>query len=287
MTNSTKVLDVPGFDIVEFLGRGAGSTIWKVIERKSGEMRALKRVVRRESLDKRYFEQVENEFDVASNLDHDVVRRAYSIRRVRQFIAIKEIHLIMEYCTGRTIQEARPESVSEVVGIFLQVAEGLEHMNSRGFVHADMKPNNILVSDDGTVKIIDLGQSCRLGTIKERIQGTPDFIAPEQVHRAPLDARTDVFNFGAALYWTLTGRAIPTALPKKGAATMKTHHRFISPDQINEDVPPALAKLIADCVEAIPNRRPSSMKDVRSRLNLVNHMLQRVSNNHADSMEDA
>ena len=63
-------------------------------------------------------------------------------------------------------------------------------------------------------KVIDLGQSCPIGTVKPRIQGTPDYIAPEQVHRRPITPLTDVYNFGATMYWVLTRQHVPTALAK-------------------------------------------------------------------------
>jgi serine/threonine-protein kinase len=156
-----------------------------------------------------------------------------------------------------------------VLHIFSQVAEGVAHMNRAGWVHADLKPNNILVDEDRTVKLIDLGQSCPVGTTKQRIQGTPDYIAPEQVKRQPLDARTDVFNFGATLYWVLAGKPISTALPKNGQVTLRSDTAIAPPDHLNPDVPPALSKLVMDCIEVLPNRRPSSMDEVISRLELV------------------
>ena len=64
------------------------------------------------------------------------------------------------------------------------------------------------------LKIIDLGQSCKLGAIKSRIQGTPDYIAPEQVLRKHISHRTDIFNLGATMYWALTGKNVPTLIPK-------------------------------------------------------------------------
>ena len=70
-------------------------------------------------------------------------------------------------------------------------------------------------------KIIDLGQSCPIGTTKSRIQGTPDYIAPEQVKRRTLGPRTDVFNLGATMYWALTGKNVPTLIPKKIATVAR------------------------------------------------------------------
>jgi len=275
MSTTVKTLEVPGYQVAQFLGSGARSTIWQIRDSRTGDLYAMKRVVRRETSDRRFLEQAENEHAVANRLDHPSVRKIYDIRHIRRWLAVREIHLVMEYCRGRTVQDSRPQSVMDAVEVFSHVAAALEHMNSRSLVHADTKPNNILVADDGTVKIIDLGQSCRVGTIKKRIQGTPDFIAPEQVHRQPLDSRTDVFNFGASLYWTLTGQAIPTILPKKGEVTLKIDLIVTPPEQLNPDVPSGLNKLISDCIEISPARRPQSMKEVRSRLEMVHSTLTR------------
>jgi serine/threonine-protein kinase len=85
----------------------------------------------------------------------------------------------------------------KVIDTFIAAAQGLRAMHQMGYAHCDIKPNNILRSESGQVKVIDYGQSCRIGTIKERIQGTPDYIAPEQVARRPISVQTDVFNLGA------------------------------------------------------------------------------------------
>ena len=272
---TSKTLEVPGYQVMQFLGSGARSTIWQIRDRQTNEAFSLKRVVKRDVSDARFLEQAVNEYDIGSQLDHTCLRRIYSIRRVKRWLSLREVHLVMEYCEGTTLQTEPPASVGEVVRVFTEVAQSLAYMNGCGFVHADMKPNNILVGPDGQVKIIDLGQSCAIGTVKQRIQGTPDFIAPEQVHRRPLDGRTDVFNFGASMYWTLTGKAIPTVLPKKGPVTLLSDMTVKPAEEINPDVPGPLSKLIFDCIETRPMRRPSSLTEVASRLSLVAHTLRR------------
>lgn len=273
MMSTAQTLEVPGYQVVQFLGSGARSTIWQVRDRRTGQMCALKRVVRQQGSDARFFEQTLNEYAVSSHFSHPVIRRIYRLRRVRRWLALKEIQLIMELCEGRTVQESRPADVRETARIFGHVGKALAHMNACGYVHADMKPNNIVVAPDSGVKIIDLGQSCPIGTVKRRIQGTPDFIAPEQVHRQPLDGRTDVFNFGAAFYWALSGRAIPTALPKKGATVLVAELAVTPVEKLNPEVPTPLSKLITDCIEVRPTRRPESMAAVVARLELVAHAL--------------
>jgi len=243
-------------------------------------MFALKQVIKEHSSDTRFVKQAENEYEVSQNLDHAGIRKIYRISRVKKWLNLRELHLFMEYFSGRTLQESRPGSIIRTLNIFHQVAESLAHMNSRGFVHADMKPNNVLVDSSGVAKIIDLGQSCPVGTVKQRIQGTPDFIAPEQVHRRPLDPSTDVYNFGATLYWTLTGQPIPTVLPKNPGIPKTADLEIKPPEQINPAVPLSLSKLILHCVKLRQADRPANMEAVGSRLSLIEYMVTKGKKNN-------
>ncbi len=284
--NATQTLKVPGYQVMEFIGSGAKSTLWKIREIRTDKTFVLKRVVKRHANEHRFIDQAVNEYNIGSQLEHEGIRRIYHIRRLKRWLSLREVHLIMEYCDGYSLQERRPTIISEAVYVFSRVAEALAFMNARGFVHADTKPNNIIVAPGGSVKLIDFGQSCRIGTVKERIQGTPDFIAPEQVYRQPLDARTDVFNFGASLYWTLTGRAVPTILPKRGPTTLMAEMAVTPPEEINAEVPRPLSKLVCDCIERSPARRPSTMNEVASRLGLIEHTIHRNSNSHRPQTPD-
>jgi serine/threonine protein kinase len=266
--NASKDLNIPGYTVVKCIGTGARSTIWQLRQHKTGTMFALKRVVRQDSSDERFFNQAYNEFKIGTALDHPAIRKLYWLRKSRRLVRVNEVRILMELCEGQTLQENRPTSILRAMQLFHTIAEAIAHMNAKGFVHADLKPNNILVSPAGEVKIIDLGQSCPLGTIKERIQGTPDYIAPEQVRREPLDARTDVFNFGATLYWVLTGKPIQTILPKDDMIQLVADMRTPPPEELNPDVPGPLSKLILDCIHSSPAKRPKSMNVVMSRLDL-------------------
>ncbi len=286
--SATKTLDIPGYRVLKYLGSGARSSIWSIRDQQTGQMYAIKRVVRQHASDDRFVEQAENEYEIAARLDHPSIRRCESIRRIRQWFKTREVHIIMEFCPGMSVQENRPDDINETLRIFACVAEALDHMHQRGVLHSDMKPNNIIVSERGVVKVIDLGQGCDIGTIKERIQGTPDFIAPEQVDRRPLDARTDVFNFGAALYWTLSGAAIKTVIPKTAdSIALKGELNLTPVSELNPDVPPALSGLVADCVAFNPGKRPQSMQPVITKLSLVQKQLARKAEGDASGVSSA
>jgi len=266
---------IEGFRIIGELGQGAASIIYLAHDPRSKQVCALKHVKKESPKDQRFLDQALYEYEVASKLNHQRLRRIYKvIRKKARLIAVKELFLVMELVDGESLEKGTPRSLAQIVDIFHQVAEGLAHMHERGFVHADMKPNNIVVSDTGQCKIIDLGQSCKINTVKPRIQGTPDYIAPEQVHRKPITPRTDIYNLGATMYWVLTKRTIPTAMPRGGDSltnSVETHliERAKPVRELNPQVPERLEKLVMECIEPDPEKRPPSMKAVHDRLDLI------------------
>jgi serine/threonine-protein kinase len=268
---------VPGYIVHERVGVGARATIWLVVDQQSNEQYALKRVLRRATDDNRYLQQAENDFRISSRVEHPVLRKTFEIKRIRKLFQVKELRLLMEYVEGRTLEEIGPLGQRGLLGVFIRVAQGLEALHMMGFVHADIKPNNILVNASDEVKIIDFGQSCPIGHVKQRIQGTPDYIAPEQVERGmPLDQRTDVFNFGATLYWSITGQAFPTVMPSR---TRRTGIDLVGPrdatlpHELNPNIPPALSRLVMDCCKANPQERPRDMREVLHRLKVAQQVL--------------
>ena len=191
------------------------------------------------------------------------------------------LSMIMELIDATTLDQQLPRNHGQAVNVFLQIAKGLDHMHGRGFVHADIKPNNILVDDGYKVKIIDLGQACAIGTTKKRIQGTPGYMAPEQAHRGEITPKTDIYNLGAMMYWILVGEVIPTAMPPKNT-TDRLVSGAVDADKVELPVPPhernsrihtLLSKQIMDCVQPNANNRPESMSVVVNRLELIQDVL--------------
>ena len=264
-----------GYDVLRFIGQGAGSQIYAVRDPATGNTFALKHVKRINAKDIRFIEQVEREYAVGRQFRHSGLRRSYDLKLTRSFLRrVIEAALVMEYFDGQPLDAKPPTGMTNICDIFLQTARALEALHALGLIHCDLKPNNILLNKSRQIKVIDFGQTCKAGTVKERIQGTPDYIAPEQVKREGVTVRTDVFNLGATLYWALSGQKIPTLYTvKHDANSFLLDQKISTPHEINADVPENLSNLTMECVRTNPSKRPETMSEVASRLEAVRHSL--------------
>lgn len=269
---------IEGFRVLSELGRGAASIIYLVQDPKTKQVWALKHVEKHSEKDARFLEQAEMECKIAQQLNHEAIRKITKIiKKTKNLVQVKELYLVMEFVDGKSIDIKPPRTLDVAVDIFYQTAMAMAHMHDKGFVHADMKPNNVVVDADWRVKLIDLGQSCPINTVKPRIQGTPDFIAPEQVHRRPITPKTDIYNLGAMMYFVLTKAKIPTALAKGDSLVGSLDDTFIEKPkpvhEVNKNIPVKLSDLIMQCVEIDADKRPADMRTVADRLNLIHGIL--------------
>lgn len=265
---------VEGYRVMAEIGRGAASIIYLVQDVKTKQIWALKHVAKETEKDDRFLDQAESEYQIASKLDHPGLRRVERlIKKKSGLLTVNELYMVMELVDGASVDKNPPRTFEQAAEVFEQVADAMAYMHGKGFVHADMKPNNIIVDAHGHAKVIDLGQSCPIGTVKKRIQGTPDYIAPEQVHRRPITEKTDIYNLGATMYWAVTRRNIPTALGKGDSLTGTIDDSVLErpkpTTEYNPRVPEMLDKLIMECVEIDQTDRPDTMRVVADRLNLI------------------
>lgn len=270
---------IAGYDIVAKLGEGAHSALYAVRDSK-GQVMVLKRVLKEGASQQRYLDQALAEHEVAKAVDHPRVRKTIKVMKNRSLIRVNEVLVLLEMVDGVTLEALKPRNQLEICRVFDQAAEGLAAMHEAGFVHADIKPNNIMVTEQDGVKLIDFGQSCKAGAIKPRIQGTPDYIAPEQVKRQAITERTDVFNLGSTFYWVLTGEHTSTLVSKrKGDVPVKDNgggrKKLAPPIEFNPELAPALSSLVMDCVQRDPAARPQNMQQIRDRLAIAEAQIRR------------
>jgi eukaryotic-like serine/threonine-protein kinase len=267
-----------GYEVVEFLGEGAASRIYAVSDPATHQVYALKHVVVKNPKELRFAEQLINEYEAGRRLRDPLIRRVIDLKVNRTLLRkITEAALVMELVDATPLDQRPPQPLAQTLAIFIQVAKGLAVMHAGGLVHCDLKPNNIMVASDGSVKLIDLGQACPALTVKQRIQGTPDFIAPEQVKCEPVMARTDAFNFGATLYWALCGgKKLPTLFTlKKGDNSLLFDQLIPAPHEQNPQVPLPLSNLVMECVRTNPAKRPGDLAEVARRLEKMRANLER------------
>jgi len=276
-TNRSQPRKIGIYNILAKVGEGAASMLYAVQDPKTKQVSALKHVEKTDEKSQRFLDQVEQEYAIGSKLDHESIRKIIKLIRHRKMFKVTAVSMIMELLDAMTLDQQLPKNHGQAVEIFSQVARGLAHMHERGYVHADIKPNNVLVCENNRIKIIDLGQACAIGTVKKRIQGTPGYMAPEQAHRGEITPQTDIYNLGAMMYWVLVGEVIPTAMPpsskQEGLLTSAVETKDIeipsAPHSRNPRIHPLLSKQIMDCIQPHKKDRPESMEYVANRLELV------------------
>lgn len=264
-----------GYDIVSRLGEGAGSVIYAVCNPEDSQIYAMKHVIRKTDKDLRFIAQLQNEFEVSRQFRHPVLRKCIDLKITKKLLSgPSEAALVMELVDGTPLDGQPLLPIRELLDVLAQTAGGLAALHHLRFIHCDLKPSNILICPDGQVKLIDFGQACKSGTVKERVQGTPDFIAPEQVRLKAVDPQTDIFNFGATLYWALTGRRIPTlyTVAKKEWHELK-EQQYPTPHELNPSVPEPLSKLAMWCCKISRGSRPADIAMVAAGLKKIRQML--------------
>lgn len=200
---------IPGFEILGPIGRGATSTVWKAKQESLGKVVALKVFSSTVSKTTRP-EDLITEARNAARLNHPHIVHALDAG-----ISEGKCWFAMELVEGETLQQklVRRGSLSEreLGELALCITQGLSHAHSAGLLHRDLKPGNILISDDGVPKITDLGLALaedEAGSLNssDRRKGTPLYISPEQALGQDIDARSDLYSLGATLYHCMTGR---------------------------------------------------------------------------------
>lgn len=261
------------YRVVNPLGEGAGSVVFLIADKTRGGKRfALKIIKRQDADDDIYIDQARTEFEVAQKLKHPAIVRIYDCRTKKSWFKLASVELLMEYVDGKTLDqllsgEGRQPDLGQLVLIFCQIASALAMMHRRGVYHGDLKPGNIMLTKAGQVKLIDLGTAWIKGRDKNRIQGTPQYMAPETVTEKVVDEKTDIYTLGATMYRMFTGRYANVGVPKPGDSSRAS--KLAAPIQINPKIPGTLNETILACLALDPNRRPAGMFEIKGQLDAV------------------
>jgi len=174
------------------------------------------------------------------------------------------LYLLMDYVEASNLKQLYsqhdPVLLENVAQILIDMAEGLEHMHDNGFMHLDFKPENVLVTRNASVRLVDfdLAQPIPEKPKKpaKKNPGTPAYMAPEQLLGEPISPRADIFSYGVAAYELLTNqKPFPGETPGEILARQLDRSAFVQPRQLNPDLPAPLQKVILRCLEREPERR--------------------------------
>ncbi len=251
------------YQVLGTLGAGAHSSILHVRRAADSREYALKVVSIDDKEDMKFLEQARHEFRVAQMLNHPNLIKVHCLETSKDWLfRIKKVHLLIEFVSGKTLDMVPPMSMEKLVPTLARVTMGLMHMHRRSVFHADLKPNNIMLSKRGDVKILDYGLAHVKGEPKDRIQGTPEYMAPETARGKIINERTEIYNLGATMYRLTTLQAPPALAASAESVRLgeKMWKSMLKPvTELNKGVPKELADLVHRCMSYNPEARPERM----------------------------
>ena len=174
------------------------------------------------------------------------------------------LYLLMEYVEAANLKELYtnhdPVLLENVAQILIEMGEGLEHIHENGFMHLDFKPENVLVTRNASVRLVDFDLAQPIPEKPKKASkknpGTPAYMAPEQLLGEPISNRVDIFSYGVTAYELLTNqKPFPGETPAEILKKQLDRSDFVAPRQYNPDMPATLEKVILRCLEREPERR--------------------------------
>ena len=260
------------YQIIEELGKGGMGRVYKVHDTKIGEKIALKLIRPEAVLDRKAVERFSNELKLARKIRHKNICQVFDLGEDQG-----TRYITMEYIHGEDLKQLIRKvgrlSPGQAIGITRQVCDGLAEAHKLGVVHRDLKPQNIMIDEDGSARIMDFGIARSLSgkgiTGAGVMIGTPEYMSPEQVEGKETDPRSDIYSLGVILYEMVAGR-----VPFEGDTpfTIGVKHKSEPPQdpkELNAQIPEDLSRVILRCLEKDKAKRYQTAGEVRTELERI------------------
>ena len=261
-------VSVRGYTIQDKIKDGSVGTVWRVTDKKNQTL-ALKQISAKNQADGRKYKSFQREYEVSRNLTHPAIVRVFDYVKVAP-----ADFFTMEYFESESLKYTMFHFPARVhkreFWVLRQLAEALEHVHLKGIIHKDIKPENVLVNEEGDIRLIDfsLAQTKwdRLLQFGKRVEGTPLYMAPEQVRGEKCDARTDIYGFGLLAYELLTKK---TPFTGRDQNELLQKHLKESPPSMRSHLPTISAELdglVLRMLSKAPGDRFPGLSDVADEL---------------------
>jgi serine/threonine-protein kinase len=282
-------IHLSGFELIEKIGEGGMGQVWKARQLSLDRIVAIKLLSERYSKDPESVRQIFQEARTAAKLKHPGIVQVYDASEENG-----SFYFVMEYVdgwnVGQWIKRKRVLSTTDALVVVESVVEALDYAwRTAGLIHCDIKPENLMVEKDGTIKVADLGLSLTrdsdMAEPTDEVAGTPGYISPEQVQgEANLDCRTDIYAMGCCLYQMVTGRRPFNELPDEDAMLAQITQQIPDPRDHVPGIPHAVCCLIERMLVKDRDKRLKDWSVVRTELHRVQNK-QLPSGPHPENFE--
>lgn len=269
------------YEILEQIGSGGMSVVYKAKCHKLNRLVAIKVLKNEFSMDPNFISKFKMEAQAAAGLSHPNIVNVYDV------VDEGELHfIVMELIEGITLKNYIIKKghleVKETIGISIQVAQGIMAAHEQRIIHRDIKPQNIIISKDGKVKVADFGiaRAVSAQTLNSNAMGSVHYISPEQARGGYSDGRSDIYSLGITMYEMVTGH-----VPFEGDNTVTValahlEERITPPSVYNNKIPVSLERIILKCTEKKPENRYADVSGV------VSHLRKALLHPHEDIVKD-
>jgi serine/threonine-protein kinase len=265
------------FLITEILNRSGMGTIFKAEDKQNGDRLVAMKVPHLEyESDPNFFSRFKREERIGLELSHPFILKFIPVEKKSR------PYIVTEYLKGCTLahllKAMRPLPEKDALKIASLICEALQHMHDHGVIHRDLKPQNVMICCDGTIRIMDFGiarddSSRRITHLgNSSSMGTPDYMAPEQVRGKRADKRTDIYNLGALLYEMLTGE-IPFPNENQWVAlNARVTGDPVAPRKLNPGLSPQAEEIVLQALQRDPAKRYPTPAAMKAELDTAEHV---------------